>query len=175
VMGAVSSPQAMPNFVPKPKGGDEDDDEEEAGQSPATFRERNVSIIRASRIEDEDIVGYLGREVLSAGRAIIHDKVVVIDPRSENCSVILGSHNLGFKASYSNDENMVIVEGDRALAEAYMVHVLDVYDHYRFRAVQSDLERQGKKGWSGFLQVTDAWQDPHLDPKADALARYLAA
>ena len=175
VMGAVSSPQAMPNYVPKPRDGDEDDDEEEAGQSPATFRDRRVSIIRASRIEDENIVGDLGREVLSAGRAIIHDKIVVIDPRSENCSVILGSHNLGFKASYSNDENLVIVEGDRALAEAYMVHVLDVYDHYRFRAVQSDLERQGKKGWSGFLQVTDAWQDRHLDPKADALAHYLVA
>lgn len=174
VMGAVSSPQAMPNYVPNPRDADgEDDDEEAAAQSPSTFRERGVSIIRASRIEDEGIVGDLGREVLSAGRAIIHDKIVVIDPRSDDCAVILGSHNLGFKASYSNDENMVVVEGDRALAEAYMVHVLDVYDHYRFRAVERELESEGKKGWSGFLQTSDRWQDPYLGPTANALARYL--
>jgi phosphatidylserine/phosphatidylglycerophosphate/cardiolipin synthase-like enzyme len=172
VMGAVSSPQAMPNYVPRDD--DDDDEDNDEGASPSTFFERNVAIVRASRIEDRGIVGDFGEEVLSAGRAIIHDKVVVIDPFSAKSAVILGSHNLGFKASYSNDENMVIVEGDRALAEAYLVHVLDVYDHYRFRAVETELERQGKKGWSGFLQVTDRWQDPHLAGKTGFVARYLA-
>ena len=52
-----------------------------------------------------------------------------------NCTVIFGSHNLGYKASYANDENLVIVRGNRALAEAYAVHVIDVWEHYRFRAV----------------------------------------
>ena len=118
--------------------------------------------MRAARIDDEGIVGDFGREVLSAGRAIIHDKIVVIDPLSDDCSVILGSHNLGFKASYSNDENLMIVSGHRALAEAYMVHVLDVYEHYRFRAVQADIEEEGRQGFSGFLDITDAWQDGYL-------------
>ncbi|MGK9171303.1 hypothetical protein KXR53_33740 [Inquilinus limosus] len=172
VMGAVSSPQAMPNYIPA--SADDDNEEVAAAKSPSTFREKNVSIVRAARIEDEGIVGDPGKEVLSAGRAIIHDKIVVIDPLSTDCSVILGSHNLGFKASYSNDENMVIVSGDRALAEAYMVHVLDVYDHYRFRAVEQELEREGKKGWSGFLQITDAWQDWHVAHTTGGLAGYLS-
>ena len=99
----------------------------------------------------------------------------MIDPSLPDCSVILGSHNLGFKASYSNDENMIIVEGDRELAEAYVVHVLDVYDHYRFRAIESELRAPGQEGLVRFPAGPDAWQDPHLDPKADALARYLVA
>ena len=111
--------------------------------------------------------------MLSAGQAIIHDKIVVIDPLSDACSVIMGSHNLGFKASYSNDENMVIVSGHRALAEAYMVHVLDVFEHYRFRAVQTEFEAEGKTGFSGFLDITDQWQDSYLTGNRSALARYL--
>ena len=170
VMGAVSSPQAMPNYVP---GDGEDEDGTDSATAPSTFFEHNVTIVRASRIDDEGLVGDFGREVLSAGQAIIHDKIVVIDPLSDACSVILGSHNLGFKASYSNDENMVIVSGHRALAEAYMVHVLDVFEHYRFRAVQTELEAEGKTGFSGFLDVTDHWQDAYVTGQRAALARYL--
>ncbi len=73
------------------------------------------------------------REILSAGFAIIHDKVMVIDPFSDNCIVITGSHNLGHKASYDNDENLVIVKGNKKLALAYATHILDVYDHFSFR------------------------------------------
>ena len=73
------------------------------------------------------------KEILNAGFAIIHDKVMVIDPFSANCVVITGSHNLGHKASYDNDENLVIVKGNKKLALAYATHILDVYDHFSFR------------------------------------------
>jgi len=72
-------------------------------------------------------------EIYKVGHAVIHDKILVIDPFTDDSVVITGSHNLGFKASYSNDENMVIVRGNRAVAEAYAAHVLDVYEHYRWR------------------------------------------
>jgi len=73
------------------------------------------------------------KEILSAGFAIIHDKVMVIDPFSENCVVITGSHNLGHKASYDNDENLAIIKGNKKLALAYATHVLDIYDHFNYR------------------------------------------
>jgi phosphatidylserine/phosphatidylglycerophosphate/cardiolipin synthase-like enzyme len=72
-------------------------------------------------------------ELLNAGHAVVHDKIMVIDPFSEDCVVATGSHNLGFKASYDNDENLVIIKGNRKLALAYATHVLDVYDHFSFR------------------------------------------
>jgi hypothetical protein len=68
----------------------------------------------------------------------------------------------------------VIVSGHRALAEAYMVHVLDVFEHYRFRAVQTDLESAGKSSFSGFLDTTDGWQDGYLTGSRSALSKYLA-
>jgi phosphatidylserine/phosphatidylglycerophosphate/cardiolipin synthase-like enzyme len=72
-------------------------------------------------------------ELYKIGHAVIHDKILVIDPFTDDSVVVTGSHNFGFKASYSNDENLVIVRGNRAVAEAYAAHVLDVYEHYRWR------------------------------------------
>ena len=131
-----------------------------------------VLMVRAAAISDFDLVGDWEHEMLKYGQAIIHDKIVVIDPLSDdNCTVITGSHNLGFKASYANDENLLIVRGNRALAIAYAVHILDVYEHYKFRAVleQQAYERSIGKGkekppvGQGILNVDDTWQDPYFD------------
>ncbi|MCU0237139.1 MAG: phospholipase D-like domain-containing protein [Acidobacteria bacterium] len=175
VTGAVSSPQAMPNYRPMKK--DRNGKVLDKGESPNTFDDGNISIVRAARIDEKTLCGDLGVEQLAAYGgvgAIIHDKIVVIDPRLPSCSVILGSHNLGFKASYSNDENLLIVSGDRDLAAAYAVHVLDVYDHYRFRAVEAELECEGKEGWSGFLEIDDTWQEEYFSGIKGALPRYFA-
>jgi hypothetical protein len=175
VAGAVSSPQAMPNYIAQKKGSE--GGIEIKGQSPSTYDDGNISIVRAARIDDQTLLGDLGAEQLTARGgigAIIHDKLVVIDPRSDDCTVVLGSHNLGYKASYSNDENLLIVTGDQDLAAAYAVHILDVYDHYRFRAIENERKRKGQKGWSGFLDTTDRWQNGYVDGRKGALTRYFA-
>lgn len=177
VSGAVSSAQAMPNYVPRDRGDPDDPDDDAAAQSPTTFFEDNVAIVRASRIDDRALLADFGAEKLVARGnvgAIIHDKLVVIDPLSPDCTVVLGSHNQGFKASYCNDENLVIVNGDRALAEAYAVHILDVVDHYRFRAIQAERQAQGRKGWSGFLDGDDSWLEDYVSGDKGALMRYFA-
>jgi hypothetical protein len=105
------------------------------------------------------------KEILSAGFAIIHDKIMVIDPFSDDCVVITGSHNLGYKASYDNDENLVIIEGDRNLAVAYATHVLDVYDHFSWRAT---VKRLGPKGADQMLATEpDGWLDKYFDAKGN--------
>ncbi|MBV9236396.1 MAG: hypothetical protein JOZ94_11240, partial [Xanthobacteraceae bacterium] len=66
--------------------------------------------------------------------AIVHSKVIVVDPFSNNCAVITGSHNFSDSASGKNDENLVIVRGNTQLAQAYALHINGVYDHYSWRA-----------------------------------------
>ncbi|WP_341987678.1 phospholipase D-like domain-containing protein [Azorhizobium sp. AG788] len=176
VAGAVSSPNAMPNYVPKDKKDRANLKDDLPAISPHTFKDANVEIIRASRIDDRSLLKDFGAEKLSAKAvgAIIHDKILVIDPLSANCTVVLGSHNLGFKASYSNDENMVIISGDRGLAEGYSVHVLDVYDHYRFRAVEAERKRLRQQGWGGFLETDDSWLATYANGEKGGLGRYFA-
>jgi phosphatidylserine/phosphatidylglycerophosphate/cardiolipin synthase-like enzyme len=67
-------------------------------------------------------------------QAIVHSKVIVADPFSDKCSVITGSHNFSTSASEKDDENLVIVRGDKRLAQIYAVHVQIVYDHFSWRA-----------------------------------------
>ncbi len=131
-----------------------------------------------------DPVANFDKELLKIGHAIVHDKVVVIDPMSEeDCVVVTGSHNLGFKASYANDENLAVIRGNRALACAYAVHVLDVYEHYRFRAVQEEIRREAelagksveKAVGRGFLREDDTWQDKYVAPGQVDLRTYLLA
>jgi phosphatidylserine/phosphatidylglycerophosphate/cardiolipin synthase-like enzyme len=87
------------------------------------------------------------------GHAIIHSKVVVLDPFSPDPVVITGSHNFSSSASAKNDENFIIIKGDRELAEAYAVNILGAYAHYRWRAFLA----QTNKPFNG-LKDDDKWQ-----------------
>lgn len=170
VVGAISDTQAMWGYE---QGSTQPNGRKIPAWSPHIFQQAGVSVVRATALTDKEIGRALGDfvldETLTVGRAIIHDKVLVIDPHDpEHCVVAFGSHNMGYKASYSNDENLVVVRGHHALATAYAVHVLDIYDHYRFRAVEAQLTAQarhpGARGsasdprFDGFLDTTDGWQ-----------------
>ena len=106
----------------------------------------------------KDAFAFWEKELAKLGHAVIHDKIVVVDPFDEGRTVITGSHNLGFKASYSNDENLCIIRGNRAIAEAYTAHILDIVNHYswRFRLLKSG------KGAFAELAQKDDWQDKYF-------------
>ncbi|MGO9486189.1 MAG: phospholipase D-like domain-containing protein [Rhodomicrobium sp.] len=114
--------------------------------------------IPAGHIDASDTFGAWETELANAGHAIVHDKIVVIDPFSDDCAVVTGSHNLGYRASHNNDENFVAVTGHRGLAEAYACHVLDIYDHYAWRYwLHRNKTMMGKP-----LDPTPDWQDRYL-------------
>lgn len=163
VYGAISDPTAMPNYVAPSKDDEEDEDHDGPRPPlPAVYDHENVHVIRAAALTKADLVGEFESELLKVGNAIIHDKIIVIDPLSKNCTVVVGSHNLGYKASYENDENLLVIENNRELAQAYAVHIIDVYDHYRFRAAQQEARRQGKEAWDGVLETDDLWLKRYL-------------
>jgi hypothetical protein len=103
------------------------------------------------------------REIYKAGHAVVHDKIIVIDPFSDDCVVVTGSHNLGFKASYNNDENLVIIRGNRRLAEAYAAHIADVFEHYRWRWYNKR-SAQRQAAWH--------WAKDGADPKTALAKKY---
>lgn len=98
------------------------------------------------------------------GHAITHSKMIVIDPLSDNCVVITGSHNFSKAASEQNDENFVVVRGNRALAEAYSVACLSTYAHYRWRAYVKDKMKAGEEVWD-HLAGGPEWQQECLTPE----------
>jgi hypothetical protein len=93
----------------------------------------------------------------NVGFAITHSKMIVIDPLSDDCVVITGSHNFSKSASQKNDENFVVIRGNKKLAEAYSVACLSTYAHYRWRAYVKEKEEAGEKIWS-HLSTEASWQ-----------------
>ncbi len=181
VAGAISDPSAMPNYVRPAKSATKPKTKIPA---PTVWwpdgDNSRIAMIRATAISTP--VGDLHPELLSAGHAIIHDKIIVIDPMDkDDCAVITGSHNLGYKASYDNDENLMIIRGNQALALCYAVHVIDIYQHYLMRAKQEDQIRKallaGKKPAQadinhGFLRTTDVWQDRFFKKQPSTVLDY---
>ena len=182
VLGAASAANALPGFEAPPKG---------SGKhvpAPSVYwpggDKSRIAFISATAIATP--VGDLHPELLSAGHAIIHDKIIVIDPLDpEACTVITGSHNLGFKASYTNDENLLIIRGNQQLAIAYAVHVIDVYEHYLTRAkIEQTARDRALAGQPpppasvghGFLKTDDSWEDRYFPtPPASSLSYFLGA
>ncbi len=107
------------------------------------------------------------KETLGTG-VHIHSKVVVIDPFGKHPVVMTGSHNLGFKASTANDDNLMIVEGNAPLAAGYAVNIIAIYQAYRWNAYV-EAHRQDPKVWHGLVD-NDTWQADYL--AGDHLAEY---
>jgi phosphatidylserine/phosphatidylglycerophosphate/cardiolipin synthase-like enzyme len=135
-----------------------------------TTRRDSESVVAAAAIEDQ--FAFWQAELLKLSpmnHAIIHDKIVVIDPFSNDCAVVTGSHNLGFKASYSNDENMIIIRKNRAVAQAYTAHIMHVYDHYRFRY---KIQKEKRAAFNG-LEKEDTWQNKYFNPNHNARKEFI--
>jgi phosphatidylserine/phosphatidylglycerophosphate/cardiolipin synthase-like enzyme len=115
------------------------------------------------------------KEMLGAGlMAIVHSKTIVLDPFSDNCVVITGSHNFSVSASEKNDENLVIVRGNKKLAQAYALHVNGAYDHYSWRAYLAsggdpDQIYKPLDGWKpggSRAQELEFWMNEPISPQS---------
>jgi hypothetical protein len=106
------------------------------------------------------------KELLGASMVNIHSKVIVTDPFGKNPAVMTGSHNLGFKASSENDDNLVIIEGNAPLAAAYAVNIIAIFQTYRWNSYV-EAHRKDPKAWHGLVD-NDTWQDGYL--AGDSLA-----
>ena len=139
VRGALTSTQRASNFAEAFRRDDENEPGDGTGMHVAVIGEPgkptkrgtkpprlppDYRAIPAGEVNNKDKFGGWEAELYRFGFAIIHNKIVVIDPFSDACTVVTGSHNLGYRASHNNDENLVIVRGHRGLAEAYACHVL---------------------------------------------------
>jgi phosphatidylserine/phosphatidylglycerophosphate/cardiolipin synthase-like enzyme len=109
-------------------------------------------------------------EILGSG-VHIHSKVIVLDPFGANPVVMTGSHNLGFKASHANDDNLMIVQGNAPLAAAYAANIIAIYQTYRWNAYV-EAHRQDPQVWHGLVD-SDKWQDSYLAADSDDLKEIL--
>ena len=147
-------------------------------QDPSTEKS-NVELFDESNWESADYevvlpaaideaTDWFAREMrkLPKANAMVHSKVVLLDPFSAHPILLTGSHNLGPKASGTNDENLLIIRDAPGLAGAYAANIMAIYNQYRWRFRRHTQPKA--KRWNG-LKDNDTWQNGYLKPGSRAL------
>jgi len=91
----------------------------------------------------------------------IHDKFLLVDPLSDDPLVITGSANFSDASTQDNDENMLVIRGDRRVADIYFGEFMRLFKHYYFRdVVRRTKHRLDAK--AGLLEEEPSkWTDKH--------------
>ncbi len=88
----------------------------------------------------------------------IHSKFLLVDPLGTDPIVVTGSANFSSASTNDNDENMILVRGNKRAADIYFTEFNRLFFHFYFRSV---VEATGRTGHtdnaSRFLDETDGW------------------
>lgn len=88
----------------------------------------------------------------------IHTKYMLIDPLGRNPIIISGSANFSEASTTKNDENMLVIKGNKRAADVYLGEFMRLYNHYAFRewALKHPHDRNATPK---HLRVDDWWKD----------------
>lgn len=107
----------------------------------------------------------------------IHTKYMIVDPLSKEPIVISGSANFSKASTDTNDENMLIIKGDKRVADIYFGEYMRLFSHYSFREAvkwaKENEENNKPQTWKPqYLEPTDKWMKDYYQD-GDKAARCL--
>lgn len=73
--------------------------------------------------------------LFKSGTNFVHNKILLLDPLGAEPVVVIGSANFSDNSIARNDENTLIIKGDKDLADLYFTEFLRVFNHYYVRQV----------------------------------------
>jgi len=86
----------------------------------------------------------------------VHTKFMLIDPLGNKPVTLTGSANFSEASVNTNDENMVLIRGDKRVADIYFGEFMRVFAHHRFReSVKRHIEEFGSA-------ARDTWKPQDL-------------
>lgn len=106
----------------------------------------------------------------------IHTKYMLVDPLGATPVVVTGSANFSEASTESNDENMLVIKGDKRIADIYFGEFNRLYSHYAFREAVKRAMEEGSAAtpeeWRPqYLVADDSWMRSYFDP-GDGTGRY---
>ncbi len=93
---------------------------------------------------------------------------MLVDPLGDNPLVVSGSANFSDASTANNDENMLIICGDKRVADIYLGEFMRLYRHFAFRdwlskqpqnaATEAQVAHLDEKDiwWKGYFGITFA-------------------
>ncbi len=118
----------------------------------------NEEAIEEELVQEESLTG------LNHHVKYVHTKYMLIDPLSDDPIVITGSANFSEASTRYNDENMLVIRGDRAVADIYLTEFMRMFQHFRFRSVAQKPTPGRVATDTGHLRPDDQWRRPFYQP-----------
>lgn len=72
----------------------------------------------------------------------IHTKYMLVDPLSNDPILLGGSANFSAASTTANDENMLLIRGNKRVADIYLGEYMRLWDHYAFREWATSRSKQ---------------------------------
>lgn len=143
----------------------------------------NIGMALGSRVLVDGIDGWL-KEDMGIGKYVnwIHTKFMLIDPLGRSPVTLTGSANFSEASVSTNDENMLLIRGDRRVADIYFGEFMRLFAHHRFReSVKRHTEQHGEdavESWrpNDLFEDWREWVPRHFSPNSehDIKRRYFA-
>jgi hypothetical protein len=135
---------------------------------------RNTVIAVGSILKKGDLELFIGERLTGFNRNMyIHDKFMLVDPLGDDPIVVTGSANFSNASQAKNDENMLVIRGNKRVADIYFGEFMRVFDHLYARYIVKKL-KQAEAGDpdAGYLKEdTKAWLPQHFKPGRKQLRR----
>lgn len=137
------------------------------GGPEKTAEERRIQILRnmpenvfaiGDFIRTNEIDGWLKERLtgLNSHVRFVHNKFMLVDPLTDDPIVIAGSANFSDASTQRNDENMIIVRGNKRVADIYLGEFMRLYSHHAFR---ESLQWRDSDDPPKPLRIDDWWRD----------------
>ena len=93
----------------------------------------------------------------------VHTKYMGIDILGDDPRIFTGSANFSPAAVNDNDENMLLIRGDKSVADVYTTEFFRLLNHFYFRQVANRRAQDGTADPNiRFLDPTDSWVAGHF-------------
>jgi phosphatidylserine/phosphatidylglycerophosphate/cardiolipin synthase-like enzyme len=94
----------------------------------------------------------------------VHTKYMIIDPLGEDPLLITGSANFSDASTRKNDENMLVIRGDKRVADLYLSEFMRLFNHFQFRGLAKARAATGPESARSFLVPNDSWKSRYYRP-----------
>lgn len=98
-------------------------------------------------------------QIIKPGVDFLHNKIIMMDPLSHSPTVITGSANYSHNSTTLNDENTLIIKGDRRVADIYFTEYVRLFDHFSFR----EWLNSKNQDFNPYLDETGWWINKYFD------------
>lgn len=135
------------------------------GADESIGHDRDVIFAAGAYLGEDALANFLKERSNPLNRnRYIHNKFMLVDPLGEDPLVITGSANFSKPSQRINDENMLVIRGDKRVADIYFGEFMRVFDHHYARYVVRLLTDEGRSDpEAGFLKPqTDHWLPSHF-------------